>query len=185
MEEKIVRDVIEWRGEKPPPSIWPEDPENRKKVLTYDQGSSNQPEVELTMGGRAMGDPTREEFDAKLAAAEARTQTLFTRIDGKIDRLSDSVARLGNEVSDSRKEVAESRREWRQEANSLRWWMAGTGLVVLFGVIGSVVGILAYGLSSLELGMRSAPAQISVVPMRSVREDPQELEAPQGAEEPE
>jgi hypothetical protein len=158
---KIIRGAFSSKGEPPSASVWPDD---RKKVLILAEGSRNQLKVEQA-GVGAMGDPTREEFDAKLAAAEARTQTLFTQIDGKIDRLSDNVARLRDEVSDSRKEVAESRKEVRQEANSLRWWMVGTGLFVLLGVIGSVVGILAYGLSSLELGMRSAPPQISVVPV--------------------
>jgi len=39
-----------------------------------------------------MSDPTRQEIDAKLAAAEARTETRFTDLSGKIDRLADSLA---------------------------------------------------------------------------------------------
>jgi hypothetical protein len=178
-EEKVISNVIEWKG--PPRPIWPDDPEVRKKVLTLGDEPDNQSKVEQ-QGLSAMGDPSREEFDAKLAAAEARTQTLFAQIDGKIDRLSDNLVRLRDEVADSRKEVAESRKEWRQEASSLRWWMVGTGLVVLFGVVGSVVGILAYGLSSVELGMRSAPPQISIVPVAPMQGNQTPSEIPRGSE---
>jgi len=45
-----------------------------------------------------MSDPTREEIDAKLAAAEARTETRFTELNGKMDRLADSIAVLGSTI---------------------------------------------------------------------------------------
>jgi seryl-tRNA synthetase len=45
-----------------------------------------------------MSDPTREEIDAKLATVEARTETRFTELNGKIDRLADSIAVLGSTI---------------------------------------------------------------------------------------
>src|SRR5712692_4343006 len=49
--------------------------------------------------GEVMPDPTREEFDAKLATVEARTETRFVELSGKIDRLSDSVTALASGVT--------------------------------------------------------------------------------------
>jgi len=45
-----------------------------------------------------MSDPTREEIDAKLATVEARTETRFTELSGRIDRLADSIATLGSTI---------------------------------------------------------------------------------------
>jgi hypothetical protein len=45
-----------------------------------------------------MSDPRREEIDAKLATVEARTETRFTELSGKIDRLADSIAVLGSTI---------------------------------------------------------------------------------------
>lgn len=53
----------------------------------------------------------RELVDAKLEAAEARTETRFVELTGKIDRLSDMVTNLatqvGNVRSDMREEIIE------------------------------------------------------------------------------
>jgi phage-related protein len=54
--------------------------------------------AEAGTGGRFMSDPTREEIDAKLATVEARTETRFTDLSGKIDRLADSIAVLGSTI---------------------------------------------------------------------------------------
>ena len=54
--------------------------------------------AEAATESRIMSDPTREEIDAKLAAAEARTETRFTELSGKIDRLADSIAVLGSTI---------------------------------------------------------------------------------------
>ncbi len=48
--------------------------------------------------GRFMSDPTREEIDAKLAVVEARTETRFTELSGKIDRMADSISVLGSTI---------------------------------------------------------------------------------------
>ena len=52
----------------------------------------------LTVRPKAMPDPTREEFDAKLATVEARSETRFTELSGKIDRVVelDSYSKLNN-----------------------------------------------------------------------------------------
>jgi hypothetical protein len=45
-----------------------------------------------------MAGPTREEIDAKFETAEARTETRFVELSGKIDRLTDSIGTLKTEV---------------------------------------------------------------------------------------
>lgn len=47
-----------------------------------------------------MADMTREEIDAKLATVEARTETRFVELSGKIDRVMDSISAVGSHVSD-------------------------------------------------------------------------------------
>jgi hypothetical protein len=42
--------------------------------------------------------PTREEFDAKLATVEARAETRFTELSGKIDRIADSISSFSSTV---------------------------------------------------------------------------------------
>jgi cell division protein FtsL len=62
-----------------------------------------------------MSDPTREEIDAKLAAAEARTETRFTELSGKMDRMADSIAVLGStiriELESVKSEIADVKSE--------------------------------------------------------------------------
>jgi hypothetical protein len=57
--------------------------------------------AEAATESRIMSDPTREEIDAKLAAVEARTETRFTELNGKIvDRLADSISVLRSDIAD-------------------------------------------------------------------------------------
>jgi hypothetical protein len=56
--------------------------------------------IEAATENRIMSDPTREEIDAKLAAVEARTETRFTELNGKIDRLADSISVLRSDIAD-------------------------------------------------------------------------------------
>jgi len=42
------------------------------------------------LSGAVMTDPTREEFDAKLATVEARTETRFVELGSKMDRVGES-----------------------------------------------------------------------------------------------
>lgn len=50
--------------------------------------------------GDAMADMTREEMDAKLATVEARAETRFAELSGKIDRVMDSINAFGGRLSD-------------------------------------------------------------------------------------
>jgi hypothetical protein len=55
-----------------------------------------------TAPGDVMADPTREEIDAKLATVEARTETRFMELSGKMDRIADSIGSLRGEIGDIR-----------------------------------------------------------------------------------
>jgi hypothetical protein len=59
--------------------------------------------------GATMSDPSREEVDAKLATVEARTETRFVELGGKIDRVGDSItafnSAMTNELSGVKSEL--------------------------------------------------------------------------------
>lgn len=72
-----------------------------------------------------MADPTREEYDAKLEAVEARLETRLMGIDGKLDRLFDRVDYAANQA-----------REARSAATNIKW-------NILFTAIGSIAVLFA------------------------------------------
>jgi hypothetical protein len=83
--------------------------------------------------GDVMADPTREEFDAKLATVEARTETRFIELSGKIDRLSDAVSTFASNV---RTQLADTRKEVHEENVFTRW-------TVVIAVVTSLIGAIA------------------------------------------
>jgi hypothetical protein len=76
-----------------------------------------------------MAAPTREEIDAKLAAAEARSETRFVELSGKIDRLADTVGSLRTAVT--------------QELGYLRTEMASVKTDNKFTRISIIVAVVA------------------------------------------
>jgi hypothetical protein len=79
----------------------------------------DKPQDDETMAG-----PTREEIDAKLAVVEARTETRFVELTGKLDRVADSIATLAHSVSNVRSEV-------KHESNLTRWTIVGLVIAAL------------------------------------------------------
>jgi hypothetical protein len=82
----------------------------------------------LSRGGDVM--PTSDELtDAKLATVEARTETRFVELSGKIDRLTDvtisSMNHLTKEVGALAKQVGDVRSEVKEETRFTRWTIAG------------------------------------------------------------
>jgi hypothetical protein len=75
--------------------------------------------------GAAMADMTREEIDAKLATVEARTETRFVELSGKLDRVVDSISSL------------------RGEVGAVRTDNKFTRLTIIVAVVGSVIAGLA------------------------------------------
>jgi hypothetical protein len=73
-----------------------------------------------------MSDPTREEIDAKLAAVEARTETRFTELSGKIDRLADSISALGSTMRVEFERINSDIVELRSDNKYTRWTIVVT-----------------------------------------------------------
>jgi hypothetical protein len=72
-----------------------------------------------------MADISREEMDAKFDAAEARSETRFVELSGKLDRVVDSISSLRNEVV------------------AVRADNKFTRLTIIVAVVGSVIAGLA------------------------------------------
>jgi hypothetical protein len=103
--------------------------------------------------GDAMADPTREEFDAKLATVEARTETRFVELSGKIDRVADSISSLANSVTTIRTEV-------RHENNLTRWTIVGlvvAGLAALWVTQSNMLASFSAGVA-LHEAIQKPPA---------------------------
>jgi len=77
----------------------------------------------------SMAEPTREEFDAKLAVVEARSETRFMELSGKIDRVVDAVGILNSTVE--------------KELGRVRDDNKFTRLTIIVAVVGSVIAGLA------------------------------------------
>ncbi len=82
--------------------------------------------------GVEMAEPTREEYDAKLEATEARLQTFLVGLDGKLDRVLDRLNVVGEEAHDARTAAYEA----RNAAANVKW-------NILFAALGSIALMLA------------------------------------------
>jgi hypothetical protein len=85
-----------------------------------------------TVGG-TMPNPTREETEAQISAAEARTETKIARLEGKLDLVLLKLDDVGARVSDVRSDVKEENRTTRANA-----WVIGMGLAVLIVTIAAL-----------------------------------------------
>lgn len=95
--------------------------------------------------GDAMADPTREEFDAKLATVEARAETRFTELGGKIDRVADSIMSLGSTM---RSDLDDLRGEMRVVRSDNKF----TRISIIVAMVASVLaGIGALWLTQANL----------------------------------
>lgn len=108
---------------------------------TVSEYHSQSPHVVLTAASSTVGErskmtaPTREEVHAQLATVEARAETRFVELSGKIDRLADSVTTLTTGVTN---QLAEVRREVRSENTFTRWTIV---IAVLTSLIGAVAAL--------------------------------------------
>lgn len=103
------------------------DPGNSRDVDELsDADFQNQSDQEMTVP------PSREEIDAKLEAAEARTQARFAQLAGTLDvrfaNLDNKVDRLAGSIARPFTEVTESRREERAESRTTRITMIVTAI---------------------------------------------------------
>lgn len=98
-------------------------------TATYETGPAS---------GISMSEPTREEIDAKLAAVEARTETRFTELSGKIDRVADAVTRLTSDVTKELHEVKADNKRTRET-------------IVVTAILGVVAAIAALWVTQANL----------------------------------
>ena len=107
-----------------------------------------------------MSDPTREEIDAKLAAAEARTETRFTELSGKIDRLADSIAvfasAIRGEIESLKSEVSGLKSDvddLRSDNKYTRWTIVVTVVASALAAIGALWVTQANLLAAFSAGI--------------------------------
>lgn len=91
---------------------------------------------------RTIDDMSAAEIDAKIAAAEARTDTKFAQLLGRLDVMNQKLTALDKSVSDL-----------RGDNRSLRTLTVGSSIAVFFGIAATVLGALAYGGQLFSTGM--------------------------------
>lgn len=107
--------------------------------------------------GVAMTDPTREEFDAKLATVEARTETRFVELGGKMDRVGDEIGALTSAVTTVRTEVKEDGKFTR--------WTVGVTLIASLIAFGAALWVTQGNiLSAFQAGLLLKSEQVAPSP---------------------
>ena len=98
----------------------------------------------LSLGESKMSDPTREEYDAKLEAVEARLGTSLVKIDGKLDRLFD---RVDESVRTSHR-AEDAANAARVAASNVKWNILITALAVV-GVMFAAWALWSQGIEMI------------------------------------
>jgi hypothetical protein len=123
----------------------PESWRNHADIKNASMRAETQAPASLSTGDRANATSAAMEalIDAKVAACEARTETLFARRDGKLDLIVSELAHIRTDVAGFREEIRGSARATRNNI-----W-AGVGVIL------SVVGILiALASTTFDLGLK-------------------------------
>lgn len=138
--------------------------------------------VSGTAGGENMTDPTREEIDAKLAVIEARTETRFVELSGKIDRVIDTINRSNIDFvkinGDARADMKELRVEMqdvKRDNKSTRTTIIATIIAAVIAGLGALWVTQSNLLASFQAGLaihESAIPQTSWAPAKSPTPSP-------------
>jgi hypothetical protein len=112
------------------------------------------------------GPPSREEIDAKLEAAEARTEARFAQLtgtldlrfanlDNKVDRLADTVEQLAGEIRYIRGDV-------HSENTTTRWTIVGIAVGTAIAALAALWSTQANLLAAFQNGMavKALPAEL-------------------------
>jgi len=81
--------------------------------------------------GAEMANPTREEMDAKFEVIEARMETRFVELTGKMDRLADGITRLATDLKTAGVEA-------KDDAKFTRWTIIVTIIASLLAFGGAL-----------------------------------------------
>lgn len=95
---------------------------------------------------------TREEVDAKIAASEARTDTKFAALIGRIDAL---IVRLDDFEREMREEIRQIKADMADFKKTVMITVISTGFAVVFGVAGFNATLLNNMTASYESGKDS------------------------------
>lgn len=123
-------------------------------------GSENVENIEITkflgnllrsenFSGAVMTDPTREEYDAKLATVEARTETRFVELGGKIDRVGDSITVLSSTMTSELGGVKSELMTGKADNKYTRW----TIVLAVLAAIGALWVTQSNLLSAFQTGL--------------------------------
>jgi len=110
-----------------------------------DERSSNILEADFRRRGRSrdqtvsfMNNPSREEIDARLSLVEARGETRFAEISGKLDRVTDSIAHLGSGLKKDVEGLENALREVKNDNRNTRWTIVITVVASALAALGAL-----------------------------------------------
>jgi hypothetical protein len=112
------------------------------------------------ISGAAMTDPTREEFDAKLATVEAHTETRFVELGGKIDRVGDSITVLNSTMTSELGSVKSELVTGKADNKYTRW----TIVLAVLAAIGALWVTQSNLLSAFQTGLLLKSEQVAPSP---------------------
>ncbi len=97
-------------------------------------------------------------MDAKIAAAEARTDAKFAELKGDVRAFSQKLDDVLADVRQSKMEIASARDSIASEGRVTRFTYVFTTVGLCLALIGTVVGILSYGGDRFAQGNENAAA---------------------------
>lgn len=108
--------------------------------------------------------PAREEIAARLEAVEARTETRFVVLDGKLDRLADSIAALNGSIAELKTTAGSISTEAAKENKSTRTTILVTVIGAAIAIVGLVYAMQGGLLTAFQTGLNAQPFAQHVEP---------------------
>ena len=109
-----------------------------------------------------MNTPSREEFNAKIEAVEARMDTRVSSIEGKIDglmtRMEERDKRFDERTLSIQSDITTMKRDMVENSRSLKYWLIGTGIATVIGLFGANITMVQTMFGAFESGKSQATA---------------------------
>jgi hypothetical protein len=136
---------------KPPALVW------SNPLYGQDNNLSAAEEIQAEESVNTNAPKGDELIDAKIAAAEARTETKIARVEGKIDLMgADLSAKIGAVlavVSETKAQLAADKSERTAHLNNNRNAIVTTVFGVGVGIVALLIAVMTYGDSIFSRGM--------------------------------